>query len=113
MTRKTDRPPPHRVAAPPNAPEGFDELLAAVLAALEGYRPEGETKKKLDRLNAKKALALLAAAAYHLSRLPDDAFRQSILLEAAALLDALVRENEARHGAAEPPAPDEPDKVLH
>ena len=43
MTAKTDR---SRVARPPNAPEGVDELLETVLAALEDFRPEGETKKR-------------------------------------------------------------------
>ena len=103
MTDREDIP---RPAAPPNAPAGFQELLEAVLEALQDYRPDGETKKKLDHLHAKKALALLTAAAYHLSHLPDNEYRQGILLEAASLLDALVRENEAQRRNAEPaPAP--------
>jgi len=113
MTDGKDSPLGRRVATPPNAPEGFDALLEAVLAALEGHRPKGETQKKLDHLNAKKALALLSAAAYHLAQLPDNEFRKGILLEAAALLDALVRENEARQRHDEPPAPAAPDKRLH
>jgi hypothetical protein len=113
MTRKKDPPMGPRVATPPNAPEGFDQLLEAVLAVLKDYRPEGETKKKLDHLNAKKALALLTAAAYHLAQLPDNEFRQGILLEAAALLEALVRENEVRQRSDEAPAPAAPDKRLH
>ena len=113
VTRKKDPPISPTVATPPNAPEGFDELLEAVLAVLEDYRPKGETKKKLDHLHAKKALALLTAAAYHLAQLPDNEFRQGILLEAAALLDALVRENEARQRSDEAPAPAAPAKRLH
>ena len=107
MTNKKDSP---SVALPPNAPEGFEELLEAVLEVLQDHQPEGETTKKLDHLNAKKALALLTAAAYHLSRLPDNAYRQGILLEAASLLDALVKQNEAHQGRAEPSAP---DRQLH
>lgn len=110
MAAKTDRP---RVARPPNAPEGFDELLQAALAALEDYRPEGETKKKLDYLHAKKALALIAAASYHLSHLPDDEYRQGILLEAASLMAALVKQNEALQRRERTPPPAEPDKQVH
>lgn len=114
MTGKNDPPKgPSGVATPPNAPEGFDQLLKAVLAVLKEHRPEGETKKQLDRLHAKKALALLTAAAYHLAQLPDDEFRQGILLEAASLLDALVRENEARQRSDDPPRPAAPDRRLH
>jgi hypothetical protein len=113
MTREKDLPIVPPVAAPPNAPEGFQELLEAVLAVLRDHRPKGETKKKLDHLNAKKALALLTAAAYHLSRLPDDEFRKGILLEAASLLEALVRENEARQRTEVPSAPAGPIKRLH
>ena len=102
-----------RPAAPPNAPAGFQELLDAVLACLQDYRAEGETKKQLDHLHARKALALLTAAAYHLSHLPDNEYRQGILLEAASLMNALVKENEAlqRRESAAPPA--EPGKQVH
>ena len=110
MTRKTDLP---EVALPPNAPEGVEELLEAVLALLQDTRPAGETPKKLDHLNAKKALALLTAAAYHLAQLPDNAYRQGILLEAAALLDALVKENEARQKGEVAPISGEPSSRLH
>ena len=109
MTGKTD---PPRVARPPNAPDGFDELLQTVLAALTDFRPEGETKKKLDHLHAKKALALITAASYHLSHLPDDEYRQGILLEAAALMAALVKENEALQRRDKTP-PAEPDRQVH
>lgn len=110
MSDKSD---PPRVARPPNAPEGVDEILATVLAALEDFRPEGETKKKLDYLHAKKALALITAASYHLSHLPDNHFRQGILLEAASLMGALVKENEALQRGGAPSRPAEPDKPLH
>ena len=110
MTGKKDLPP---IAAPPNAPEGFHELLAAVLAVLQDYRPKGETKKKLDHLHAKKALALITAAAYHLSHLPDNQYRQGILLEAASLIEALVKENEALQQTTARSTRAEPDKRLH
>jgi hypothetical protein len=110
MTGKTERP---RVARPPNAPEGFDELLQTVLAALENFRPDGETKKKLDYLHAKKALALITAASYHLSHLPDNEYRQGILLEAASLMAALVKENEALQRRETAPPPTEPEKQVH
>lgn len=110
MTEKKDVP---RAAAPPNAPAGFQELLDTVLEALQDYRPQGETKKKLDHLHAKKALALITAAAYHLSHLPDNEYRTGILLEAASLLDALVKENEARRRGAKPTGPVEPDRTMH
>ena len=110
MTDREDIP---RPAAPPNAPAGFQELLEAVLEALQDYRPDGETKKKLDHLHAKKALALLTAAAYHLSHLPDNEYRQGILLEAASLLDALVRENEAQRRNVEPAPAKAPDRTMH
>lgn len=110
MTDKKDLP---RVATPPNAPEGFDELLEAVLTSLRDYGPAGETKKKLDHLHAKKALALITAAAYHLSRLPDNQYRTGILFEAASLLDALVKENGVLQQADETGAAAEPDKRLH
>jgi hypothetical protein len=113
MARKKALPPDVVVAAPPNAPEGFDELLEAVLTLLRDYHPDGETKKKLDHLHAKKALALITAASYHLSHLPDNEYRKGILLEAASLMDALVRENEARRRGAKPDAPAEPDKTMH
>ena len=113
MARKKDLPPGVVVAAPPNAPAGFHELLEAVLAILRDYRPEGETKKKLDHLHAKKALALITAASYHLSHLPDNEYRKGILLEAASLMGALVKENEARRQAKDHPRPAEPDKTVH
>ena len=102
-----------RPAAPPNAPAGFQELLEAVLDALRTFRSDGETKKQLDHLHAKKALALLTAAGYHLSHLPDDEYRQGILLEAASLLNALVRENEARRQDTEEAVPAAPSKIVH
>ncbi len=101
------------VAAPPNAPEGFYELLEAVLTILQDYPPKGETKKKLDHLHAKKALALITAASYHLSHLPDNEFRQGILLEAASLMDALVKENEALQRDGVSSSPVEPSKRVH
>ena len=110
MSDRDDLP---RPAAPPNAPAGFQELLEAVLEALQDFRPDGETKKQLDHLHAKKALALLTAAAYHLSHLPDNEYRQGILLEAASLLNALVKENEARRQGAEPSLPAAPGKIVH
>jgi len=109
----TDRNEIPRPAAPPNAPAGFQELLEAVLACLRDHRSEGETKKQLDHLHAKKALALLTAAAYHLSHLPDDEYRQGILLEAASLLNALVKENEARRQDAGSAAPAAPRRIIH
>jgi hypothetical protein len=113
MARKKDLPPDVVVAVPPNAPEGLDELLQALLAVLRDYRPAGETKKKLDHLHAKKALALITAASYHLSHLPDNEFRQGILLEAASLMGALVKENEARRRGVKSNAPAAPDKTMH
>jgi hypothetical protein len=110
MTGKKDLP---LVAAQPNAPEGFQDLLEAVLTVLQDHRPQGESKKKLDHLHAKKALALITAAAYHLSHLPDNEFRKGILLEAASLLDALVKQNEALQRTAGPTDRVEPSKRLH
>ncbi len=110
MARKKDLP---LVAAPPNAPEGFHELLEAVLTILQDYRPDGEMKKKLDHLHAKKALALITAASYHLSHLSDDEFRKGILLEAASLMGALVKENEALQRGEGSSIPVEPSKRVH
>lgn len=109
----TDKPDVPRIAVPPNAPEGFQELLQAALAALQDYRPEGETKKKLDYLHAKKALALITAASYHLSHLPDNEYRQGILLEAASLMAALVKQNEALQRRETAPPPAELSKPVH
>jgi len=113
MARKKALPFDMVIAAPPNAPEGFHELLEAVLTVLRDYRSEGETKKKLDHLHAKKALALITAASYHLSHLPDNEYRKGILLEAASLMAVLVRENEALQRRDKAPPPAEPSKQVH
>ena len=81
------------IAIPPKAPAELRDLIGKLLTALQDVQlPPPLTEAHLHDL---KALAHFTVAAFHLSHMPDNQHRQTVIQRAVPLIAALVRDNEA------------------
>ena len=83
------------MAAPPHATPATRDLTAKLIKLLEPVKPEDKSSKALAEMHEAKALALWTVAAFYLSQIPGDEYRQTLLDRADRLLRALVRDNDA------------------
>ena len=95
------------VAIPPKTPPEVRFLIEKLLGTLDDIQMPSLTEAQIHDL---KALAHFTVAAFHISYMPDNQHRQTIIQRAVPLIAALVKENETarqRMGTIETTKPDE------
>ncbi len=101
------------IAGPPNAPKLVRDMAAQVLTKLDTFRPQVDSAEAAAQVHAQKALALITVAAFHISHMPDDEKRRSMLEKTPPLLNALVRDNERARRGLGTPASIPPGSTTH
>ncbi len=101
------------IAVPPNAPKPVRDIMLKLMTELITFRSLDDSEEAAAQLHGYKALALITVAAFHISHMPDDAERQSLLEKTLPLMNALVRDNEKARRGLGTPASMPPGSITH
>ena len=101
------------MAFPLRATELIRRVAEKLLTVLVPFTPKNESPGVAAAIHEQIALALFTVAAFHISHMPSDVRRQTILDRMVPLLKVLVRDNEAAREGKGTAATMSPDATKH